>query len=127
MRRLAALAVLALAAAFPARAARIITTIDRASTTTATNINLGNLGVLLVPEWKCVHASGAACTSAELANSYYRQVLILPSGFGQADQATFFAEFDKTVATMSDPAKAGSSWTVQKKNQLLYIGWLVAG
>ena len=126
MRRLAALAILALAAASPARAARVIGTLDHVPGPTTTVFNSGVFNAL-VPDWKCVHGNGASCSSAEMSNGYYRQVLVLPSGFAEADRATFFSEFDATVAAMGDPARAGSSWTVQKKSQLLYIAYFIPG
>jgi len=54
-------------------------------------------------------------------------VIILPSGFAEADRATFWSEFDKTVGLITGPATAGSSWSVQRAGQIIFIGYFVAG
>lgn len=77
--------------------------------------------------WKCVHSDGRACSTAELANGWYKQLLVLPSGFEEADRDAFWSEFDKTVSLVSSPGTAGTSWTVQRANQILYVGYFVAG
>jgi hypothetical protein len=79
------------------------------------------------PTWKCVFANGAACGAAEMANPYYKQVVILPSGFAESERGAFWADFDRTVALISSPNSAGSSWSVQRAGQTLYIGYFLAG
>jgi hypothetical protein len=77
--------------------------------------------------WKCVHASGAACTTAEMANPYYKQIFITSSGFADADRDAFWTDFDKTVALMTQASSAGTSWSVTRASQLLFIGYFIPG
>jgi len=107
----------AVALAAPARAATSIT-----STFDTGTINSPVVYAALPTIWKCVKASGGFCGANELANGWYKQVVILPAGFAEADRAAFWSEFDKMVVTAGDAAKAGSSWTVTKKSQILYVG-----
>jgi hypothetical protein len=79
------------------------------------------------PTWKCVRGDGTACGAAEMGNSYYKQVIILPSGFAESERGAFWSEFDKTVALMTSSSSAGSSWSVQRSSQTLYIGYFLAG
>ena len=76
--------------------------------------------------WKCVHADGHACTSAELANpSWYKQVFLTSAGFTEADRGAFWSEFDRMVAMMT--TNAGNVWSVQEKDRLLFIGYFTPG
>jgi hypothetical protein len=77
--------------------------------------------------WKCVHANGAACSAGEMSSSWYKQILILPSGFAEADRDAFWQEFDNTVALMTRPENAGSSWSVQRAGQLIFVGYFIPG
>jgi len=84
-------------------------------------------GLLSPMTWKCVHADGTSCTTDELNSCWYKQLLILPSGFEESDRDVFWSEFDKTVSLVSSAGSAGSSWSVQKASQLLFIGYFVPG
>jgi hypothetical protein len=90
-------------------------------------IGFVNFPILFQPTWQCVHSNGTACTSAELQNSWYKQIVIMPSGYGDADYNQFFADFNRTISLMTNSWSAGSSWSVQKASQLLFIGYWVSG
>jgi hypothetical protein len=77
--------------------------------------------------WKCVHATGAACSAADLASPALKQIVILPSGFAEADRGTFWSEFDKTVSLMTQQGTAGTTWSVQRASQLLFVGYFIPG
>ena len=79
------------------------------------------------PTWKCVKSDGSSCGAAEMGNPYYQQVVILPSGFAQGEISAFWADFDKTVALITSPASAGSSWSVQRAGQILFVGYFLPG
>ena len=79
------------------------------------------------PTWKCVKADGSSCGAAELANPYYKQIVILPSGFAQEEIGAFWTDFDKTVALITSPGSAGSSWSVQRAGQVLFVGYFLPG
>lgn len=87
----------------------------------------GTISQYLPPPWKCLRGDGVPCTRSMLANRWYKQVLILPAGFTEADRDAFFADFDRTVALISTDTSAASSWSVQKRTQTLYVGYFFAG
>jgi hypothetical protein len=74
--------------------------------------------------WKCTRGDGTSCSRSDLANPWYRQIVILPTGYTDAERNTFWTDFDKIRQGMSN---AGSAWSTQKRNQLLYVGYFVAG
>lgn len=74
--------------------------------------------------WKCVHANGASCASSELTNAWYKQVFITSTGFADSERADFFSEFDRIVGMMTT---AGSVWSTQMKDRLLFIGYFTPG
>jgi len=76
------------------------------------------------PTWLCEHWDGTSCTSAELANPWYRQILLLPTGYQEADRAQFWTDFHTMRTQM---ANAGNTWSTQKRNQILWIGYFVPG
>jgi hypothetical protein len=78
-----------------------------------------------VQTWKCTKGSGGPCSSSDMANPAYKQILLLPAGFAEAERSTFFSEFDRMVDLMSN--QAGTAWSAQQKAKLLYIGYFVAG
>ena len=96
------------------------------ATTTLTYVN-PSIWWWFYPTWKCVKADGSACGAAEMSNSYYKQIVIMPSGYGQGDIGTFWGDFDRTVSLMTQASSAGSSWSVQRASQLLFIGYFIAG
>jgi hypothetical protein len=110
---------LALAALFAGPAAAQTYTVSQLSSVSIYN--------WLYPTWKCVKADGSYCGATELANPYYKQVIILSSGFTEADRPAFWQDFDKTVALVTNPASAGTAWTAQRASQLLYVGYFIAG
>jgi hypothetical protein len=80
-----------------------------------------------LPNWKCVTADGVACADWQLRSSWYKQIVVLPSGFAASDRDAFFSEFDRTISLMTQAGSAGSSWSVQRRSQLLFIGYFLAG
>ena len=93
---------------------------------------VGNVGVLgggvvgfLNLPWKCVHSNGHACSYSELSNGYYKQVVILSSGYADSERDTFFADFDSTVSLMT--SQAGTSWSETRAAQILYIAYFSGG
>lgn len=76
--------------------------------------------------WKCTRGDGTACGRKDLGNSYYRQILILSSGFASSERDAFFTDFDKTVSLVGGPS-AGNAWTVERRARLLYVGVFVSG
>ncbi len=76
--------------------------------------------------WKCVHADGTSCATAELTNPWFKQVFITSTGFADAERSDFWSEFDRIVGFMTGPS-AGNVWSVQQKSRLLFIGYFVAG
>ncbi|HEY5951971.1 MAG TPA: hypothetical protein VIV40_41025 [Kofleriaceae bacterium] len=82
-----------------------------------------NLGDVFALNWKCVHGNGTPCTSQDLASPWYRQVLVMPTGFEEQDRGAFFADFDTLVRGLG---ASGNAWSAQKRDQLLYVGYFVA-
>lgn len=88
--------------------------------------------VIVIPSWwwtlfitsKCQFWDGTPCTSADMANPYYRQILILPSGFAESERADFWTEFDKIRSQM---ATAGNVWSTQYRNKILWVGYFIPG
>jgi hypothetical protein len=76
--------------------------------------------------WKCVKGSGGSCTNADLANPSTRHIVLLPGGFTEEERDAFWSEFDRTVALMTGP-EAKTAWSAQKKSQLIFVGYFVAG
>ena len=108
----------ALAVATPAAAQTV---------TVSQTVNWTNIWNWLYPTWKCVKADGSYCGTTEMSNPYYKQVVILSTGFADSERPAFWADFDKTVSLITQPGSAGSSWSVQRASQLLFIGYFVAG
>lgn len=79
------------------------------------------------PLWKCRHYDGSACLTGDLQNPWYRQVLILASGFQTSDYNAFFTDFGTTVDLITSSATAGNIWSVEKREQLLFVGYFTAG
>ncbi len=88
-----------------------------------------NTIITLQQQCQCRHANGNACASGDLKNSYYRQALILATGFenNASDESDFFTDFNTTVDMISDPDQSGTIWSVQKAPQMLYIGCFTPG
>jgi hypothetical protein len=76
------------------------------------------------PTWKCRRGGGGACTSAELANQSYRQILVMSTGYTTRDKSAFWTDFDRLVTTMSN---YGAAWSTQKRDQILYVGYFTGG
>jgi hypothetical protein len=79
------------------------------------------------PDWQCTHADGSACLPGDMLNPWYRQVLILATGFQATDEAAFFTDFGTTVNLITSADSAGAIWSVQKSNQLLFVGAFTVG
>src|SRR5262249_30175823 len=88
--------------------------------------------IIILPTWfwpyfvtsKCQFWDGTACTSADMANPYFKQILILPSGFADSERADFWTEFDKIRNQM---ATAGNVWSTQYRHKILWVGYFVPG
>ncbi len=78
------------------------------------------------PTWRCEHYNHAVCASGDLTNKNLKQVLILSAGFQTSESATFWSAFEQMIDEVSGSA-AGSVWTVQKKNNIIYIGYFTGG
>jgi hypothetical protein len=76
--------------------------------------------------WKCKHANGQSCTSTEMANPWFKQVFITSTGFAESERNDFWAEFDRIIGFMTGP-DAGSVWSVQQRDRLLFVGYFVPG
>jgi len=102
---------------------------DTGSTTVvkaATTITLNPIWIywLLYPTWKCVHADGTSCTTAEMQNPWYKQILFIPTGYQESDRVQFWNDFDTLRTQMTN---AGNAWSTQKKNQILWVGYFLPG
>ncbi len=84
------------------------------------------INITMTTPWKCEHYDHRVCTNAELANPYYKQIPIFSAGFQDGDRITFFNAFDAIIDSAVG-AGAGNVWTVQKKAQLLFIGYFTGG
>jgi hypothetical protein len=101
------------------------TTLNTAATTV---INPGTIG-LVQPTWKCSKWTGAACSSNDRASTQNKQIVIFGSGFANtdADETLFWSTFDRVVSLMTSPDTAGTAWSVQHKDQILFIGYFTPG
>lgn len=80
------------------------------------------------PEWRCVKTNGSACTAADIANPAYRHIVIPSTGFnGSAGKQAFYDDLSFAISLMTDPASAGTSWTAQKRDKILWFGFYTAG
>ncbi|MBS2023892.1 MAG: hypothetical protein JST92_15925 [Deltaproteobacteria bacterium] len=120
LRAAALLAVLC--AATPARAATSVITAGTAGGIFGSIANL-----VIDPNFVCRRGDGVVCTKTDLANPWYKQVLILPSGFAPTESGAFFTDFDRTVSLISNSSTAGTAWSVQKRSQTLYVGYFIGG
>jgi hypothetical protein len=104
--------------------------ISQLVTPVSSTISISQLGPIQIPiwwfkpNWKCVHWNHTPCSSTEMANPWYRQVLILASGFQDADYDVYWSEFDRVVDMMTN---AGTVWSTQKRDQLLFFGYFTVG
>ncbi|MDB4970693.1 MAG: hypothetical protein JWN44_6382 [Myxococcales bacterium] len=110
------------AAVLPARAQTF--NLSSATTTLSTVNRLPPIWIKYT--WKCRHASGAGCSSAELANPWFKQVFITSSGFVEAERDDFWTEFDRIIGFMTGNG-AGNSWSAQQRERLLFVGYFVPG
>jgi len=120
MKRILA-AVVLVAASAPSQAQ----TLSYASTSLLTSVSFTSV-YLVAPTWKCRRADGTTCTDTDLANPYYKQIVILPTGFSDSEKWTFWSEFDRIVNQMTGTS-AGTTWSAQKKSRLLFVGYFVSG
>ncbi len=74
----------------------------------------------------CKHFDKRPCTAAELASPWYKQVVLFSAGFQDSERDAFFTEFDRAIDQMTGAA-AGSVWSVQKRDQLLFVGYFTGG
>jgi hypothetical protein len=76
--------------------------------------------------WKCVHADGRSCTSAELTNPWFKQLFLTSTGFAESERNDFWSEFDRIVGFMTGP-DANTAWSAQQRDRLLFVGYFVPG
>ncbi|MGZ6086729.1 MAG: hypothetical protein ACXWUE_24855 [Polyangiales bacterium] len=81
-------------------------------------------GILLQPTWKCRRWDLRACTTADLASSSFRQVLVMPTGSAESDRAQFWTDFDTFVRQMSN---TGTVWSTTYRDRVLYVGYFTGG
>src|SRR5262249_54588960 len=79
---------------------------------------------LLQPISKCYRGDGTACASGDMANPWYKQVLILPTGYQDADYSQFWQDYDSIRNQMTH---AGTTWSTQKAGQILFVGYWLPG
>ena len=80
---------------------------------------------VVLATWSCTRGDGKACTAAERTGADYKQILIVPTGYTEADRAAFFDDADRMRRSMSDIATPVYSST--HKGRILYITYWVAG
>lgn len=80
--------------------------------------------VVIQPTWKCRKWDLTACTSSELSNPAYRQILVMPTGYTDSERGAFWADFDALVTQMSN---TGSVWSTTKRDRILYVGYFTGG
>lgn len=80
-------------------------------------------------KWKCKKWNGTACTAADRANTALKQLVFFGAGFQEtaADETLFWSTFDRTITLMTSPESAGTAWSAQKRDQLLFIGYFTPG
>jgi hypothetical protein len=78
----------------------------------------------LQPTAKCLKWDLTRCTNADLGNPWYRQIVIMPSGYTEDERADFWTDFDTIVTQMSN---AGTVWSTTKRDKILYVGYFTGG
>lgn len=81
-------------------------------------------GIFIQPTWKCRRWDLTACSSADLNNRAYHQVLVMPTGSADTDKAQFWADYETLIRQMSS---AGTVWSTTKKASILYVGYFASG
>lgn len=76
------------------------------------------------PGWECWRGDSRACSAADLADSAFRQILVMPTGYAETEREAFWGDFELLVA---DASNVGSVWSTQKKDRILYVGYFVGG
>ena len=118
-----AAATMLLAAVLPARAQTLsLSTVKPTQLSTVIRIP----PIWIQYTWKCRKANWTSCTSAELANPWYKQVFVTGSGFAEAERNDFWTEFDRIIDFMTGGG-AGNTWSAQQRDRLLFVGYFVAG
>lgn len=87
---------------------------------------VGGVGKYLVQTFVCQHADRSPCAAGDLTNPRYKQIVVLSTGFAEADRGSFWQKFDTFVAQTTAPNAAGV-WSVQRKDQLLFVGFFTGG
>jgi hypothetical protein len=95
------------------------------TTLTASTLTIAPwIAYYLFPTWKCMKANNTSCTHADLGNPYYKQIVLLPTGYAESDRAQFWTDFDTFRNQM---ANSGTVWSTQKKDQILWVGYFAPG
>lgn len=76
--------------------------------------------------WTCRTGTGATCSSNHLANPFYRQILVLPTGYTSSEKAKFFTDVEAMRVKMSD-APGSAIYSEQYRDRILYIAYWVSG
>jgi hypothetical protein len=92
------------------------------------NISIAEWAVIFNPvvTWKCEHWDHSQCNYADYSNPSMKQVVLFSAGFQDSERDTFWQKFDLAINQMVGSG-AGNVWTVQKKTQLLFIGYFTGG
>src|SRR5262249_46306885 len=85
------------------------------------NINPNLIATVLQTTSKCEHWDHKPCSAGDWTDHSKKQVLIFSAGFTDTDRDAFFSVFDSIIDSAVSP-DAGTVWTVQKKDQLLFVG-----
>jgi hypothetical protein len=76
------------------------------------------------PTWKCSKYDHSAATSTDLASTAYRHLVILSTGYQEADRGAFWTDFDTIIDKMSN---SGSVWSTVKRDRLIWCGYFTGG
>ncbi|MCC6807682.1 MAG: hypothetical protein IT381_09680 [Deltaproteobacteria bacterium] len=114
----------ALALAFSAAPATASPAGTISTSTSTTTVNPGALPPPTLP-WRCRRWNGTTCNAADRQNTANKQLMILGSGFAAADESAYWSTFDRVINLMTQSASAGTTWSVQKRDQLLFIGYFI--
>lgn len=70
----------------------------------------------------CRKWNTTSCSTGDWNNPQMKHIVVVPTGFGAADEATFFADFDRLIAEMSNAAGGTrSTFSVQHRDRIMFI------
>jgi hypothetical protein len=110
-------------AAAPTQEAKPVT--ETAYSSILTAINIGPiLQYIVQPTTMCTRWNGTACAPGDMTNPSFRQILLLPAGYQEADRAQFWSDF---ATFRNKMANSGTVWSTQKRDRILWIGYFLPG